>query len=171
MPLQLSREDYWEQIWQEKFVAAEGSRPGSHFPISEQFCPIQPESHVLAISASSDTAKPTWFWAGWCYQHLNIGVTLGGSFDTYGDPRRRSLELGLNLLVFPELTDDFVLSFFPPKWFKDIEYIAWQFTGPTLTDSSDLHQLIQSQNNQMETNFLQLQSSIERLQQDIDRLD
>ncbi|MEM9544299.1 MAG: hypothetical protein AAGA60_33070, partial [Cyanobacteria bacterium P01_E01_bin.42] len=139
-----------------------------YIPIAEQFCPILPESHVLAVSARSDTAKPTWFWAGWCYQRLNIGVTPGGSFDTYGDPRRSSVELGLNLLVFPKLTDDYVISFFPPKWFRDIEYIVWQFTRPT--DSNDCTQLIQAQNEQNELNYLQLQTSIDRLQQDIDRL-
>lgn len=133
--LDLSNSDNWVGFFHASFQA--GRTPGNTkvVPIPEIIMPDSLSSHILAVAASSSTAKPNWRFAGFLNQRIELGLTAIGTPDTDASRHKAWLDR-LTLVIFPKLTSSYYLSFETPKWFQDIDLTIFQYVGPE-SDSTE----------------------------------
>jgi hypothetical protein len=88
--LELQNSSKWEQLWDYSATAAPApDYPGYTLAIPPITVPFQLENHIIAISAKSSTAKPTWRLGGRVAKKIQTGITIGGVPDvTVSDGRK-----------------------------------------------------------------------------------
>ncbi|WP_009632443.1 hypothetical protein [Synechocystis sp. PCC 7509] len=89
------------------------------------------ESHILAVRCLSDSAKPTWSFAGILSQRFQIGSGGGASALPVVNASSRTARLNKSALVqFQHLTSNYQLVFEPAHWLKDVQLTVWEYRGP-----------------------------------------
>lgn len=86
--------------------------------------------HILAIRATSTTAKRRWRYAGSLYQRLQLGSGGAASSLPTVDLDSRRIFLNRTVLIrFSEWTPEYELNFIAPYWLQDIRLTFWEYTG------------------------------------------
>ena len=133
--LNLSSPDNWVGFYQGSFETQRSPGNTTVIPIPEIIIPGSLSNHILAVSASSNTAKPHWRFAGFLNQRIELGLAAVGSPDTDAAKHKAWLDR-LTLVIFPRLTPTYSLSFETPKWIQDIDLTIFKYVGPE-SDSTD----------------------------------
>ena len=88
------------------------------------------EAHILAVRCLSDSAKPTWRFAGILNQAFQIGTGGGVSPLPVVSGSSQTMRLNRSSLVqFERLTSNYQLVFEPAYWLKDIRLTVWEYRG------------------------------------------
>lgn len=153
--LQLSNSANWEPFWTATFNGVRVT-PQTVAPIGEKLNPILLDKHILAVYVDSNSAKSTWYFAGFLSQRMQLGLTVGGLPDTNGYTRRKVWLRKMTLITFPKLTSEYALAFTPPDWFEDVSINVWKYIGP---EPLPTQQLIEN-----------LQQDLSRIESKIDEL-
>lgn len=106
---------------------------GKPMPIMPFSCPVAVSIPTIAIFIETIDESPFWKFGGHVSARINSGLQVGGQVDaTIG---RRWLRLNqINIIRFPSLSDNYVLEFEPPKWFKLFKYTLWEYIGTGYAD-------------------------------------
>lgn len=107
--------------------------PNAWQPIPEFPIPLIIDSRIIAVVAESTSAKPTWHFAGFLFQKVHLGITVGGSFDSDATQARKIFLDRISLLTFRNLAPTYSLTFKPPYWFQDVRISIWKYTGVDTT--------------------------------------
>jgi hypothetical protein len=140
--LELNNSANWRSLWFGSFTAVlvPGGKAGSFYPIDPILVPVLLEDHIIAVVASSQSAKPTWRLAGKLIRKIQTGITVGGVTDVAtSDPRKFYLDQ-INLFTFRELTSTYALQITPQWYLGDISLSVWAYTGvdsDTVTEQLD----------------------------------
>lgn len=127
--LQLGNADNWEQIYSTS-VAAVTVTPKVHAPIPEITVPLLLDNHILAVYITTEIPEGSnWNFAGFLNQKFELGLTVGGIPEADELSRRKLWLNRIKLIMFPQLTSNYAISFDVPKWFKSINLTVWQYTG------------------------------------------
>jgi hypothetical protein len=128
--LNLSDSSKWQSLWFGSFTALGiAGKPGYHYPIEPILVPVLLESRIIAITATSATAKPKWKYAGKARQKIQTGITVGGVVDTASTSLKKLSLDNINLLVFPALAPTYALEIEPIWWLDVIAISVWEYTG------------------------------------------
>lgn len=117
-------------------------------PLIEPFdVPVVFDSHVLAIGASSQAAKPTWFNCANLIQ-LAIGATIddpGTWADNFTGTEpiiisRQTLRLNqsLELFQFQPVSNELRIGMSPMPWIPEFSYGIYQFNGAVEDTTEEL---------------------------------
>jgi hypothetical protein len=128
--LNLSDSSKWQSLWFGSFTALGiAGKPGYHYPIDPILVPVLLDSRIIAITATSATAKPKWTYAGKARQKIQTGITVGGVVDAASvSVKKLSLDK-INFLVFPSLAPTYALEIEPIWWLNEISLSVWIYTG------------------------------------------
>lgn len=151
--LQLNNQN-WEQIYNESFSVT--------FVTDKIFAPFQEISipsvinkHIIAVYINTEIPEGAkWNFAGNLIQRIELGLSVGGSFNLDEFSRRKLFLNRIKLIVFPKITDTYSLSFELPKWFKSVKILIWQYLGSDIDSTENL--------------IYALRNDITRLEQKID---
>lgn len=141
--LQLQNSANWQSIWSYSAAALSvPDKPGFTYPIEPIIVPFLLENHIIAIAASSQTAKPTWRLAGSIAKKISTGIVVGGTPDvTISDSRRMFLNQ-INLFRFTPYTATYALELTPVYYLTQIDLSLWVYTGvDTDTVSEQLNRI------------------------------
>ncbi len=128
--LNLSDSSKWELLWSGSFTALGiANKPGYHHPLDPISVPVLLESRIIAITATSATAKDKWWYAGKARQIIQTGITVGGVADAASVSIKKLSLDKINLLVFPSLTPTYALEIEPIWWLSEIDLSVWTYTG------------------------------------------
>jgi hypothetical protein len=128
--LNLSDSSKWQSLWFGSFSALGlPDKPGYHYPIDPILVPVLLEARIIAVTATSATAKSRWTYAGKARQKIQTGITVGGVVDAASvSVKKLSLDK-VNLIVFNALTPTYALEIEPIWWLADITLSVWAYTG------------------------------------------
>jgi hypothetical protein len=128
--LELQNSSNWNRLWDYSTTAAPvPNKPGYTLEIPPIVVPFQLEGNIIAISAKSTTARPSWRLAGRVAKKIQTGITIGGVPDvTVSDGRKLYLNQ-INLLRFTPLTATYALEITPVYYLNDISLSLWVYTG------------------------------------------
>lgn len=115
------------------------------------------DSHILAVRASTENAKPGWKYGGKLRQKIQIGS--GGAVSALPNVTAQRVDLDLNdwtLAIFPKFYSEYQLVYVPPRWFKDVTLKVYQYVGP---QSSNLIDLL----NEVKSDVLRVESKVDQL--------
>lgn len=89
------------------------------------------EVHILAVRCLSNSAKPTWRFAGKLDQRFQIGTGGAASPLPVVNASSRTVRLNKSALIqFQHLTSNYQLAFEPAHWLKDVQLTVWEYRGP-----------------------------------------
>lgn len=126
--LQIGNSANWEQLYSQSFDAVNMGQ--GVFAIPEITVPFRIENRYLAVSATSRSAKSSWYFAGFLNQKLQLGLLDGGVPDTNS---LRRMKIWLNKITFitlPNFDTEYALTFNAAHWLEDISLIVWRYIGP-----------------------------------------
>jgi hypothetical protein len=128
--LELQNSSNWNRLWDYSTTAAPvPNQPGYTLEIPPILVPFQLEGNIIAISAKSTTARPSWRLAGRVAKKIQTGITIGGIPDvTVSDGRKLYLNQ-INLFRFESLTATYALEITPVYYLTDISLSLWVYTG------------------------------------------
>ena len=126
--LQLSNRANWEDVYSET-KSAQVITSTRNAPIPEITIPYLFERHIIAVYATSSTAKPTWHFAGFLNQKIQLGLVPGGSPDADAVQRRKIWLNRITLLFFPKITSTYAISFNVPEWFTNVNLNVFEYRG------------------------------------------
>jgi hypothetical protein len=128
--LELQNSSKWQQLWDYSTTAAPApDYPGYTLEIPTIVLPFQLEGNIIAISAKSSTAKPSWKFGGRVAKKIQTGITIGGIPDvTVSDARKLYLNQ-INLFRFTPLTATYALEIIPAYYLTQISLEVWVYTG------------------------------------------
>lgn len=89
-------------------------------------------ARIIASFATSANAKPTWKAAGWLFQKIRVGVTVGGNLDAVAESRRTVLLNKIQLHFWREEISSYGLDFFTFRWLQQLNLTLWEYTGPII---------------------------------------
>jgi hypothetical protein len=128
--LQLQNAANWDLQWSYSVAAAiNPQRQGSYLEIPPITAPFLLESHIIAVAATSTTARPHWKVAGSVEKKISTGIATGGGLDTTISQNRVLWLNKINLFKFTQDTPTYGLQITPKWWFKDITLTLWVYTG------------------------------------------
>jgi hypothetical protein len=100
----------------------------SHLPIESISIPISLESTTIAVFIQTEDPKSTWKYGGSVGANIVTGLIVGGNSNS--EIARRACYLDkINIIYFPSVSNSYSLVLYPPKWFKNIEWIIWEYIG------------------------------------------
>lgn len=126
--LQIGNSANWEQLYSQNFEAV--SMGQGVFAIPEITMPFRLGNRYLAVYANSQSAKSSWYFAGFLNQKLELGLLTGGMPDTSS---LRRMKIWLNRITFislPNFDTEYALTFNAANWLEDISLIVWAYIGP-----------------------------------------
>jgi hypothetical protein len=127
--LQLSNADNWQQVYHHS-VAAVTINSDTHVPIAEITVPLLLDTHVLAVYVTTEVPEGrNWNFAGFLNQKFELGLTVGGTPEADELSRRKLWLNKIKLIIFPQLTSTYAISFDIPKWFKSVQLTVWEYVG------------------------------------------
>lgn len=136
MKLELNNPDNWERIF-EKNVSALKITSSRHSPIPDIKADVDVDRRIVAVEVISINAKNTWKWGGFFNQEVNsVKNALG--VNSASITKRRIWLNQLNLLIFPEYTVKYRMSFTVPDYFKDISLKVWKYIGVEVNEADNL---------------------------------
>lgn len=128
--LELQNSSKWDRLWDYSTTAAPvPDRPGYTLEIPTIVLPFQLEGNIIAISATSTTAKPSWRVAGRVAKKIQTGITIGGVPDVSVSDGRRLYLNQINLFRFTPLTATYALEIIPAYYLTQIGLSLWVYTG------------------------------------------
>jgi len=143
--LALGNQNNWQSFYTSTTQAVFTSTT-SYTPIPTVTIPVLLESHIIAVTVSCSNAKPTWNFGGYLNQRVNLGLIVGGLPDSDAVQKRKLWLNRLTLLIFPELTSTYAISFDVPKWFQDFTVTVFEYIGPSSTTDDLINSLQQTVN-------------------------
>jgi len=149
-------EGNWTAVYNESRAAVE-VMPNTFTPIPAFEIGFLFTEHILAIRAFSNSAKPTWKYAGSIYQRLQLGA--GGALSNLPevDLSNRGVYLRRTILLdFPRYTAEFGLVFVPPPWMRNLQLTLWQYSG---IDSDNVFELLQT----AKADLVRIESKVDNL--------
>jgi hypothetical protein len=140
--LQLQNAANWSLLWNYSAAAPVPDLPGYTLEIAPITAPFLLENHIIAISAQSPTAKPSWKVAGKIAKKISTGITIGGFPDTTISDSRRLYLNQINLFSFTPYTATYALEITPAYYITRIELALWIYNGiDTDTVTSQLNRI------------------------------
>lgn len=140
--LALNNSANWTDVWSNSFTAA-ASSVFDFEPIPEVTVPVLFDSHIVAVYVGSTTAKPTWNFGGLLTQRISLGLTVGGGTDADVISKRKLWLRSNTLFLFPHLTPEYALRIVVPKWFSQVSFVVWVYTGPVGDTTEELIKTVQ----------------------------
>ncbi len=117
----------WNLVVRQSYQANDGVMVRDRLPSRTWL--IQ-NSHVLIIGVRSNSARSYWRTGGWAAQLIPFLPSTTSDFVAAVDSNRRWLRLGvLTLVVFPKISDTWVLELSFPYWFDDVYVEVWRYDG------------------------------------------
>jgi hypothetical protein len=141
--LQLQNAANWSLLWNYSANATPvPDLPGYTVEIPPITAPFLLENHIIALSAKSSTAKPSWKLGGRIAKKISTGITLGGTPDvTISDSRKLWLNQ-INLFSFTPYTATYALEITPIYYLTQIDLALWIYNGiDTDTVTSQLNRI------------------------------
>lgn len=87
-------------------------------------------SHVVMIGTNSDGARSYWSTGCWASQLLPFLPSSTSNYVSAVQSARRWCRLRtLNLLIFPKLTNTWILDLAFPYWLPDVSVEVWRYDG------------------------------------------
>lgn len=128
----------WVSRYSNNLQGAPAPVPGNYKPIPDLFIPITFTGQLLAISASSSTAKDTWKTAGWIWQRVLVNIGTGSTVPNATVQRKYKFYLEqLTVLTIPKLASEYALSLSIPYWLSQLSFEIYEYTGEVI-DTTDL---------------------------------
>ena len=137
MPIDFTGSNKWHRVYVNTIQGNPENRK-IKAPLIEPFeIPLLFESHILAITAIYNEARPRWRTSGYLKQ-VYSGINLEASSDilTVNSPTSgvdaATQRIGLNTLEmvrFPKLAENFYLWFDPVHWMPKLTLFLWEFQG------------------------------------------
>ncbi len=140
--LQLTNSTNWSLVYSQAFYAQQITAT-SYALIPKITVPLLLERHILAVHATSATAKDTWHFAGFLNQNVQLGLLVGGGPDAESVQRRKIWLNRITLLILPSFAPNYSISFNVPHWFKDISLSVWEYIGPEADSTEELIQRVE----------------------------
>lgn len=128
MTLQIGNSANWEQFYSQSYEAVNMGQ--GVFAIPEITVPIRIENRYLAVYANSQSAKSSWYFAGYLNQKLELGLLTGGMPDTSSLRRMKIWLNRITFIILPNFDTDYALTFNTANWLEDINLIVWRYVGP-----------------------------------------
>jgi hypothetical protein len=132
LELALTTQSNWVQIYSESrnavFIDDNYFKPIPAFEIG-----IRLSTPVIAIQATSTTARGWWRSAGNLYQRFQIGS--GGTANPLPQVDARRVWVPLNrakLIQFNLYQPEYEIVYVPPDWFQSVQFRLWAYTGPVV---------------------------------------
>jgi hypothetical protein len=101
-----------------------------HTPFSDIDIPFLLDNFIIAIKVyTSIPPKSSWKFAGYAKQKISTGLAFGVGQDAVKVNYQPLFLNQINLLLFEKLSNSYSIALKPPKWFTDITYTIWQYTG------------------------------------------
>jgi len=147
--LQVGNSSNWDLAWSNTFTAARISGK-SYYPIPDVNVPILFEHNVIAVLATSNSAKANWRFAGFLNQKVTTGIIVGGQPDAELVQSRRLFVNRISLLILPKLSNTFSVVLHVPYWFEDISYNIWRYIGSQADSTEDLINQLQATTSRIE---------------------
>lgn len=122
---------YWQRIYITNCVARIINNKVVA-PIPSQMFRTNINSHILAVGASSNSAKPTWKLGCWLSQVVQI---QGAGF---AECNSTPIILGLTLVKFESLFTTYQLKARFPNWHKDLSISIWKYKGENAEPLNDI---------------------------------
>lgn len=136
--LDLNNPGVWNQIYDESRTAASGGIPDSYIPIPAFEVPVLIQSPILAVRNFSQSARPTWRFAGNLIQRFQIGTGGSASPLPLAEAKREALTVNrTQLIFFPRYTNEYEVVFSCPYWFQTMRLTLWEYTGQ-ISDSNQV---------------------------------
>lgn len=136
--LQLGNAANWESLGS---YTAQGApvpnNPNAYQPIPEFNIPLLIDSPIIALLVESATKKPSWHFAGYVFQKIRLGITVGGVPDSSVLESRVTWFDRISFVMFRRLTPEYSIALKPPFWIKDIKVTVWKYTGIISTEELD----------------------------------
>lgn len=83
---------------------------------------------LIEVTVNGGNSPSSWRFGGTIEQYIPIGPGLGN--DSYVRTNSRGLNIGTNIIRFPDLaTDSYRIRFLPPRWFFSVLYRFFEYTG------------------------------------------
>ncbi len=96
------------------------------------------ENHIIAVYVTTTVpAGRIWNFGGTVEQRFVSGLTVGGNADAAGIIRKIWLNK-ITTILFPKISATYSLKFYFPKWFKDVQFQCWEYTGVDDTNENIL---------------------------------
>lgn len=132
----------WEQIFSGS-RSANNPSAGVFIPIPEFNVtgPFPLNTPIIASYATCSTAKATWNTAGWLYQNVQTGLTVGGLADASIQGSRRVPLNRIQIHFWDKRMRNYQLSFKIPKWIYQISLNLWKYIGPISEPDLELIEL------------------------------
>lgn len=112
---------------------------------------------IVGIKETSPMRRSSWVTGGWASQVLPFLPSSTSQFVAVTENARKWLKLGiLNLLIFPKVSDQWVLSVSFPRWFESVDVEVWRYDGEDFTEID---------------HFAKINRDLERIEQKIDYSD
>ncbi|MBH8578349.1 hypothetical protein I8752_36510 [Nostocaceae cyanobacterium CENA369] len=127
--LQLENSQNWESVYTTTVEAVVSANGESYTPIPTITIPVLLDKHIIAVSVTCSTAKPTWYFGGFLNQRINLGLLVGGLPDSDAVQKRKIWLNRITLIIFPELTSTYSLSLDVPKWFQYVSFTVFKYVG------------------------------------------
>lgn len=146
--LEFNNSQNWDFVYQTSQQAVSINNQSQ--PIPEITIPFLLDRRIVAVHASSLTAKSTWRFAGFLNQKVQIGLLIGGQPDARM-PRNKIWLNNINLIVYPQYSSTYSLSVEPPFWLRDISLSVYKYVGVESDSTDNLILSIQNQLNTIES--------------------
>lgn len=135
----------WVSRYENSLQGAPAPVPGNYLPIPDLVIPITFTGQLLAISASSTTAKSTWKTAGWLWQRVLVNIGTGATSPNALSQRKYKFYLDkLTILTIPKLASEYALSISIPQWIQDLDLEIYEYTGEIIDSNEQKLDLILS---------------------------
>ena len=133
----------WASRYEDSLQGSPAPVPGNYLPIPEQTIPFTFTSQLLAISATSSTAKSTWKTAGWIWQRVLVNIGTGSTVPNALAQRKYKFYLDkLTVLTIPKLASEYALSISIPRWLQDLDLKIYEYTGEIIDSNEQKLDLI-----------------------------
>jgi hypothetical protein len=155
--LDIQNSESWELVWNQR-ILSQSAPGGRYYPIPNIPVPYLLDKYVIAVFASSFSAKSTWRYAGLLNQKVKSGLSVEGSTNIEVVEVRKIWLNRINLFILPNYNLDFAISFDVPYWFEDITFYVWKYLKPM---SSTTEELLQA----LKTDVLRVEAKVDNIEQ------